>query len=116
MTSPAHTIDEVFASYLPSKLASRTLPEPIRAGALMFVSRGESSRAWKLYGPEGQSSGGHFEPCSADSSARCTITMAEADLLALGQNKLNLQMAFMSGRLKVTGDMACAMQLGALFG
>jgi len=44
-----------------------------------------------------------------------TITMAASDWLDLAANKLNPQMAFMSGKLKVKGDMSLAIKLGSLF-
>jgi putative sterol carrier protein len=49
-------------------------------------------------------------------SPNCTITMAEADFLDLVSGKLNGQMAFLTGKLKVTGDMGLALKLGAFIG
>jgi putative sterol carrier protein len=50
----------------------------------------------------------------ADEAGQCTITMADDDFLSLLSGKLNPQMAFMSGKLKVKGDMALAMKLGSV--
>jgi len=44
------------------------------------------------------------------------LTMAAPDFLDLVNGKLNGQMAFMAGKLKISGDMGLAMKLGALFG
>ncbi len=43
--------------------------------------------------------------------AKCTITMSDADFLALVQGKINSQMAFMTGKLKIQGDMGLALKL-----
>lgn len=47
-------------------------------------------------------------------SPNCTITMAEGDFLALLSGKLNGQMAFMTGKLKVAGDFGLALKLESL--
>ena len=47
-------------------------------------------------------------------SPNCTVTMAESDFLALLSGKLNGQMAFMTGKLKVAGDFGLALKLETL--
>ncbi len=44
----------------------------------------------------------------------CTVTMAEPDFLDLLSGKLNGQMAFMTGKLKVAGDFGLALKLETL--
>lgn len=46
-----------------------------------------------------------------EAGADCTITISKDDFLALTSGDLNPTMAFMSGKLKVAGDMSIAMQL-----
>ncbi len=48
-------------------------------------------------------------------AADLTVTMASSDWLEMIGGKLNDQMAFMSGKLKLKGDMGLAMKLGSLF-
>eukprot|EP00128_Syssomonas_multiformis_P008207 Colp12_sorted_trinity150504_noHs@13178 len=50
------------------------------------------------------------KPAKAD----CTITMSDADFLALMTGKLDAQKAFFGGKLKVSGNMGLAMKLQAL--
>jgi putative sterol carrier protein len=49
-------------------------------------------------------------------SPAMTLTMSAPDWLDMVGGKLNGQMAFMSGRLKIKGDMGLAMRLAGLFG
>lgn len=46
-------------------------------------------------------------------SPNCTVTMAEGDFLDMLSGKLNGQMAFMTGKLKLAGDMGLALKLGS---
>jgi putative sterol carrier protein len=46
----------------------------------------------------------------------CTVTMAETDFLDMVAGKLNGQMAFLTGKLKVAGDMGLALKLGSFLG
>jgi putative sterol carrier protein len=49
-------------------------------------------------------------------SPNCTLTMAEGDFLDMVSGKLNGQMAFLTGKLKVSGDMGLALKLGSFLG
>ena len=51
----------------------------------------------------------------AGSAPDLTVTMASSDWLDMTAGKLNGQMAFMSGKLKLNGDMGLAMKLASLF-
>jgi len=44
-----------------------------------------------------------------------TLTMKESDYLDMVNGKLNGQMAFMTGKLKIAGDMGLALKLQNLF-
>ena len=45
-----------------------------------------------------------------------TITVADQDFVDIKSGKLNGQMAFMTGKLKIAGDMGLAMKLQKLLG
>ena len=51
----------------------------------------------------------------AHASPNMTLTMAAQDYVDMTMGKLNGQMAFMSGKLKIAGDMGLAMKLQTLF-
>ena len=48
-------------------------------------------------------------------SPNMTMTMAAQDYVDMITGKLNGQMAFMSGKLKIAGDMGLAMKMQSLF-
>ncbi|MBC7569207.1 MAG: SCP2 sterol-binding domain-containing protein [Spirosoma sp.] len=47
-----------------------------------------------------------------DKPADCDLHVSVADLVKMGTGDLNPMMAFMSGKLKVKGDMGVAMKMG----
>ncbi len=49
-----------------------------------------------------------------DAEADCTIGMSKSDFEAMGRGELDPTMAFMSGKLKIQGDMGVAMKLQPL--
>lgn len=49
-----------------------------------------------------------------DEAAGCTLSMSIADYARMAAGELNATVAFMTGKLKVTGDMALAMKLDSL--
>jgi putative sterol carrier protein len=51
----------------------------------------------------------------AHPSPNITISMAAQDYLDMVAGKLNPQMAFMSGKLRISGDMGLALRLQGLF-
>lgn len=53
---------------------------------------------------------------TADGPADCTIKLSLDDLESLIAGELNPTMAFMSGKLKIEGDMSVAMALSQLIG
>ena len=49
-----------------------------------------------------------------DSAADCTVKISKSDFLDMAAGKLNATAAFMSGKIKIDGDMGLAMQLGTI--
>ena len=49
-----------------------------------------------------------------DKDADCTISISQDDLADLLAGNLNPTTAFMTGKIKVTGDMGVAMKLGGI--
>jgi putative sterol carrier protein len=45
-----------------------------------------------------------------------TITQAVEDWREINAGRLNPRMAFMSGKIKISGDMSLAMKLGSIMG
>jgi putative sterol carrier protein len=52
----------------------------------------------------------------AHATPNTTISMAAQDYLDMVAGKLNPQMAFMSGKLRISGDMGLALRFQGLFG
>jgi len=50
----------------------------------------------------------------AAATPKTTFTVASTDFLDIINKKLNGQMAFMQGKLKVSGDMSIALKIGTL--
>jgi len=55
------------------------------------------------------------EASNEDKDADCTISVTKDDFISLAEGNLDPMMAFMSGKLKVAGDMSVAMGLQSLF-
>lgn len=108
----AESVQEVFESHMPERL--RTKPD--------LVSKINSVYQFNISGPNGGQwtvdctrPGGSVVAGSAP-SAKCTVSATDADFLSIVNGKLNAQMAFMSGKLKIQGDMGLAMKLQQLLG
>lgn len=67
------------------------------------------------FGDDGVVLASGSEVSGDDGDADCTISVAKDDFIALASGSLDPMMAFMSGKLKVAGDMSVAMGLQKLF-
>ena len=51
-----------------------------------------------------------------NTDADCTVVVSMENFVQIAEGNLNPQMAFMTGKLRVQGDMSLAMQLGSILG
>lgn len=108
MAGTAESIKEIFAA----------MPNQINADAakgmnsvIQFKLGGEGGGDYYVEIKDGTakvSQGTHASP-------NMTMTLAASDYVDLIMGKLNGQMAFMSGKLKIAGDMGLAMKMQTLF-
>lgn len=102
---------QLFEEHVPNRLKEKPeLVEKINSSYKFLVS-GDAGGTWFV---DLTTPGGAIT--QEDKEAKCTVTITDENLVAIVNGKLNAQMAFMSGKLKVAGDMALAMKLTALFG
>jgi putative sterol carrier protein len=106
------TVKEIFEKRIPEGIAK----DPAKAKAVGAVYQ------FNITGPGG---GNWYVDLKSDppvikegtaQSAGCTITIGDSDFIDIVTGKLNGQMAFMSGKLKVAGNMSLAMKLGTVLG
>jgi hypothetical protein len=107
MAETATTVKDIFERHLPAKLQAK--PDVVAKinAVYQFNISGASGGSWSV---DCTSPGGAISP-GQSSVARCTVAMTEGDFLNLVNGKLNPQMAFMSGKLKIQGDMGLALKL-----
>lgn len=67
------------------------------------------------FGDDGTVSAVGSEVSGDDVDTDCTISVSKDNFIALAGGNLDPMMAFMSGKLKVAGDMSVAMGLQKLF-
>ena len=105
------SVKEIFEKHLPSRMQAKPDVAAKINSTYKFVVTGDDGGTWvvDLTKPGGSITAG-------DSDAKCTITMNSKDFIDLINGKLNPQMAFMGGKLKVAGDMGLALKLGSLLG
>ncbi|NKQ37787.1 MAG: SCP2 sterol-binding domain-containing protein [Chloroflexi bacterium] len=105
MTTPA----EIFAS-MPDKL------DASKAGdinmAVVFSLSGDNGGDWTVKVADGKAS----VDDGAAEGANATVKMDAGDYADMMSGKLNPMMAFMSGKVKVDGDLNSVMKLQSLFG
>ena len=102
---------EIFSTAIPERLKDKPDLATKINSTFKFVVSGDDGGTWvvDLTEPGGKIS-------EEDGEAKCTITIAGPDLVSIVNGQLNAQMAFMSGKLKVAGDMGLALKLTQLFG
>ena len=105
MATPADQINAMEARL-------RDNPEKVAGlnAIFQFDLSGDNGGVWHVVLADGD---GHVAEGPAENPG-VTISMADQDFVALTEGKLDGTMAFMSGKLKVKGDMGLAMKLQTL--
>merc|ERR1712224_628457 len=88
-------------------------PEMVKMGGAVFqliVSDGGDAGKLVLDLKNGNGSAAVGEDAKAD----VTITLADADMMAMAEGKLDGMQAFMGGKLKIKGNMMLAQKLGPI--
>lgn len=104
----ALTPKEIFEERLPPRLQSKG-DEVTKVNAIyQFDIIGDNGGKWWV---DTTKSGGEVSS-GENAGAKCTITMKDEHFVDLVSGKLNGQMAFMTGKIKIKGDMGLALKLG----
>ena len=104
---PASTVSDVFEQHIPARfLAKPDVVQKINA-IYQFNISGPGGGSWTV---DCTAPGGRIAAGTAP-DAKCTVSATDLDFLNIVNGKLNAQMAFMSGKLKIQGDMGLAMKL-----
>jgi putative sterol carrier protein len=103
----AANVKDVFERHIPERLKAK--PDVVAKinAVYQFNISGPDGGTWSV---DCTAPGGAIATGQAQ-SPRCTVACAGGDLLNIVNGKLNPQMAFMSGKLKIQGDMGLAMKL-----
>lgn len=106
------TPKEIFEQKIPKKLTEKADAAAAIDAIYEFNITGDGGGTWTL-----DLSGDKREVKEGSSgNANCTVTMDAGDFSDMIEGSLNPQMAFMTGKLKVAGDMGLALKLGGLLG
>jgi hypothetical protein len=107
MADPVTSVKDVFEKHIPSRLQAK--PDVVAKidAVYQFDIAGPGGGRWSV---DCTQPGGRVQAGSAP-NAKCMVAATDQDFLAIVNGKLNAQMAFMSGKLKIQGDMGLAMKL-----
>jgi putative sterol carrier protein len=104
MATVKETFDAMAGRFRPDKAAGVN-------ATIQYEITGDQGGNWHAVIKDGQ--------CAVNAgvaaSPTLTLTMSAQDWLDMVGGKLSGQMAFMSGKLKLKGDMGLAMKIGSLF-
>ncbi len=112
MAEIATKVKDVFEQSLPARLAAKPDVTAKINALYQFNISGPEGGSWSVdcTVPGGKITAG------AAPGARCTVAATDRDFLDIVNGKLNPQMAFMSGKLRIQGDMGLAMKLQQMLG
>jgi putative sterol carrier protein len=107
MADPVTSVKDVFEKHIPAKFQAK--PDVVQKinAVYQFNISGPGGGSWSV---DCTQPGGRIQ-AGAAASAKCTVAATDQDFLNIVNGKLNAQMAFMSGKLKIQGDMGLALKL-----
>ena len=104
MPTVKETFDAMQSKFQPGKADGVT-------ATIQYDITGDQAGSWHAVIKEGTCA----VNAGAAASPNLTLTMSSQDWLDMVGGKLSGQMAFMSGKLKLKGDMGLAMKVGSIF-
>jgi putative sterol carrier protein len=104
MPTVKETFDALAGHFRPDKAAGVN-------ATIQYEITGDQGGNWNAVIKDGQC----VVTAGVATSPTLTLTMSSQDWLDLAGGKLSGQMAFMSGKLKLKGDMGLAMKIGSMF-
>ncbi len=105
MTTPADILNKLPSTVDPAKIAGMN-------ATVVFDLSGDNGGQWTLKIVDGAANVSD----GADPGAAATIKMSDTDYVAMTSGSLNPMMAFMSGKIKVEGDLNTVMKLQSIMG
>ena len=109
------TPDDFYLKWIPEQASSN--PDQMAKtkdidAVIQVVLTGEGGGEYYM-----ELAGGEMKTAKGKADApKLTITQSVEDWREINSGRLNPQMAFMSGKIKISGDMSLAMKLGTLMG
>ncbi len=104
------TADEIFNQKVAAKLNENPQKSKAVGGIYEFNVTDAKQTVWTI----DLTKDAGFVSEGSSGKADVTITISEANLSDIVAKKLNPQMAFMTGKLKVKGNMGMALKLGSI--
>jgi len=107
MADPVTSVKDVFEKHIPAKFQAK--PDVVQKinAIYQFNITGPGGGTWSV---DCTQPGGRIQAGSA-ATPKCTVAAVDQDFLAIVNGKLNAQMAFMSGKIRIQGDMGLALKL-----
>ena len=104
------TSEEIFNQKITDKLNAS--PDKVKSinAIYAFELSGDAPETWTI----DLTKDSDFVVKGSSGTPNCTVTIKLEDLSDIVEKKLNAQMAFMTGKLKVKGDMGLALKLGSI--
>lgn len=104
------TGEEIFTQKISEKLNANVAKVKSINSIYEFILTDAGDETWTIDLTKADS----FVTKGSSGNAKCTVSIKLSDLGDIVEKKLNPQMAFMTGKLKVKGDMGLALKLGAI--